>query len=936
MPQKKSSDKNKPQSGQRSEAYATLFYHHPIPMWVYDLNTLAFLEVNDAAVQNYGYSREEFLSMTLKDIRPPEDIDLLLKDTAKERPTLQYSGEWRHTLKNGKVILVEIRSHTIEYNGRPAALVVATDVTERKRAEDAFIESHRKYQKVVESASEIIYTTDLRGHFLYANPAGLRSVGYSLEEMHKRSYLDLVLPEHRKRVKRAYFKQYLEKTPTSYIEFPFRTKFGTVCWFGQNATLLYQEGTIVGFQLIAREITEKVHAETQIKHLNRIYSVLSNINQAIVRIHDKQQLLNEACRIAITEGNFLMAWIGLLNTETLAIDVVASAGKVDNYLSNIKINLGDDKCCFDPTGRAMKTGIRVISMDIEHDEAMDPLRDDALKLGYRSSASFPLRVLGTIIGTFNLYSDEIGFFTEDELKLLDELAMDISFALEYIERDTERKQAEEEVQKKEELLRLLIETLPIGIWIIDKTGKIIHSNPAGRKIWEGEIFVGIEQYGEYKGWWTETGKEILPEEWAAARAISKGEISINELVDIQCFDGTRKTIYNSAQPIRDTEGKIIGAFIVNEDITKRRRAEEAIVDSEARYRRLFEAARDGILILNADTGRIEDVNPFLAEMLGFSHEDLLGKDIIDLGFLKDVIANKEKFLELQQKEYVRYENLPLESVDGRKFDVEFVSNVYLVNNKKVIQCNIRDITDRKRAEVAFVESEERFRQLAENIHEVFWLTDRSKQTMLYISPAYELIWGRTRESLYASSLTWLNSIHPEDRERVHQAAQAKQVEGVYDEEYRIIRPDGGIRWIRDRAFPVQNEKGEVYRIAGVAEDITERIRLAEDRKNLEAQLHQAQKLESLGTLASGIAHDFNNILTIIIGHASLLERSKADPLTIKKNTEAIIGAGMRGADLVKQMLTFARKADVMIEAVRLNDIVKEIVKLIYQTFPKTI
>lgn len=120
--------------------------------------------------------------------------------------------------------------------------------------------------------------------------------------------------------------------------------------------------------------------------------------------------------------------------------------------------------------------------------------------------------------------------------------------------------------------------------------------------------------------------------------------------------------------------------------------------SEKRYRRLFESAKDGILILDADTGVIEDVNPFLIALLGFSYEDIVGKSLWELGCFKDIMPNKEKFLELQRKEYVRYENLPLETVDGRNIAVEFVSNVYQVNNLKVIQCNIRDITARKQAE----------------------------------------------------------------------------------------------------------------------------------------------------------------------------------------------------------------------------------------------
>jgi len=142
------------------------------------------------------------------------------------------------------------------------------------------------------------------------------------------------------------------------------------------------------------------------------------------------------------------------------------------------------------------------------------------------------------------------------------------------------------------------------------------------------------------------------------------------------------------------------------DLNQKPTAAEALVASERRYRRLFESAKDGILILDAETGMVVDVNPFLIELLGFSHANFIGKKVWDLGFLKDVIANEANFAELQAKEYIRYEDLPLETATGKRIEVEFVSNVYPVDGHKVIQCNIRDITARKRTEAALNTSQQ--------------------------------------------------------------------------------------------------------------------------------------------------------------------------------------------------------------------------------------
>jgi len=171
---------------------------------------------------------------------------------------------------------------------------------------------------------------------------------------------------------------------------------------------------------------------------------------------------------------------------------------------------------------------------------------------------------------------------------------------------------------------------------------------------------------------------------------------------------------------------------LQQEIARSKRAEETIKISETRYRRLFETARDGILILDADTGGITDVNPFLVEMLGYGREDFLEKKLWEIGALRDIENSKATFSELQTKGYVRYESLPLQTKDGRLIDVEFVSNVYIVNHHKVIQCNIRDISERKRAQEALRKAHDE-------------LDERVKERTADLASAKEQLQARLRE-----------------------------------------------------------------------------------------------------------------------------------------------------------------------------------------------
>jgi PAS domain S-box-containing protein len=349
-----------------------------------------------------------------------------------------------------------------------------------------------------------------------------------------------------------------------------------------------------------------------------------------------------------------------------------------------------------------------------------------------------------------------------------------------------------------------------------------------------------------------------------------------------------------------------------------------------------------------------------------------------------------------------------------------------------------NVAARKEAEQALQESEARFREIAEKIREVFWVTDPAKTRMLYVSPAYEEIWGRTCVSLYENPLSFVEAIHPDDREGVL-ARTASQASGEYDEVYRILRPDGSLRWIHDRAFPVHGPGGELVRVVGSAQDITELkqteqalreseeryrslfesapdgilvadsegtyvdvnpsglgmlgysrdeligmksadilapkdfspvdsalteinqgvehrhewqfrrkdgsvfdadvlatvmadgrilalVRDASERKRMEEQLRQSQKMEAVGRLAGGVAHDFNNELGVILGYTELLMRHAS--AAQRGKLDQILKATQRATGLTRQLLAFSRKQIVDPKVLDLNAVLSDLEKML--------
>ena len=351
----------------------------------------------------------------------------------------------------------------------------------------------------------------------------------------------------------------------------------------------------------------------------------------------------------------------------------------------------------------------------------------------------------------------------------------------------------------------------------------------------------------------------------------------------------------------------------------------ALRESEQRYRTLFELAPVAIYTKDRQ-GVYTSANRLAIEAFGRSPLGLTDADLLEPGTAqafhdydrtvmeqRDVHTRQEYALVQGEKHVFLSRKMPLVDAQEQVIGVLGIS---------------LNITDQIRAEEAQRENEQRFRQLAEHIDQVFWLQDLATGTILYASPAYERIYGRPVEELYANPGLLSEVIIPEDRGHIQRLAQLIRQGRPGEAETRILRPDGSIIWVAGQIFPIFNKQGTLYRLAGLARDITEHRR---DKEHLQQQ----ERLVAVGQMAAGIAHDFNNILAIIMLYTQMLQLSVQSPVQ-QRHLNTIYQQSLHAANLVQQILDFSRRSTIERVAMEMQPFLKELVKLCRRTLPENI
>ncbi|MFH1136342.1 MAG: PAS domain S-box protein [Pseudomonadota bacterium] len=816
----------------------------------------------------------------------PQDFDLVMTSLQEHLEGRTPSWQCEHRLKTRsgayKWVLGRGRVVARSEDGRPRRMVgTMTDISARKKTEESLLQSRAEFEAVFNSITDPIILTDRERRIVMVNPAFTRVFGYQAEEAVGRSTLFIYenqddfhdIGQKRFKVGGA--------PDTRPLELRCRRKNGEV--FEAESLGCHvkdSRGEIWGFLGHHREITERKQAE-----------------KALAK---SEWLLRETQRLTHSGGweydleSGRVAW----TDEVYRLHGVSREHDPGGISGNFSFFTPPARRVLDESLQRLILEGEPLDLKLEFNNA----RGERLWVRVVAHAMRDQGRTARVIGTF----------------------LDI----------TETVTAEQALRESESLYRLLFQSGNDAVFI----------HPLDDDGLPGPFLEANDIACQRLGYSHEDLLALSPLDIGAPAARSKaggfGRILLREGRAIfetvhQAKNGRLIPVESSAR-LFDIDGRRLVLSIAR-DISERKKMEAILRESEEKYRRIVELSPE--LIVVHQHGTILFINKAGVRLLGADGpEAIIGRKIVEF-----TVWSPEKPSREEMDRYLNGdEGLPaveteLIRLDGSKIEAEILSVPFLRNGEPAYQVMARDITQRKQVEKKLRETEGNFRQLAANIRETFWLRDRVGGRMLYVSPAFETIWGRPREEIYQAPQTFFDAVHPGDLERIRESFQALESRGVpFIEEYRIVRPDGAARFVWVRSFPIYNEDGEIFRFAGIAEDVTARKQAELEREKMEGLLRQSQKMEAIGTLAGGIAHDFNNILSAILGYTELSMLDAPPENQLSRNLNQVLKAGRRARDLVRQILDFSRRTDRKQTFMTLAPIVKESMKLLRSSLPATI
>jgi|GEM_PF-1923097 len=722
---------------------------------------------NLADVQNMGLQSEA-------EVLGKDDFELFPKKVAEN-----FYKDDQFVLQTGQPVLNRVE-HLQDQNGKEKWILtskvplrddkgriiglvgIGHDFTEKRNSEEALKKNEKLFRTAQRIAKLGSYCFDIKTGIWESSEVldDIFGIDNTFEKSIE-SWLHIVHPDDRERMRSYLFDEVIAQKKLFDTKYRIiRINDGALRWVRGIGELEFDENENLSRMIGAiRDITDRVKDEEQIKKLNRLYAVLSSINKSIVRIRDVQMLMESVCEIAVSVGNFQTVWIGKMVESSHQIDFVAHAGKCDFNTQSFEIinSLNNEFFNFYPPDKIFSEQQHQIYKLYPDTGKLAPHHGKAFQAGCRSYGSFPLKVSGKIWGSVNLYSSEPDFFDEEEIKLLDELIMDISFALEFNEQETRRKNMEEELRKSEERFRSLYENSTVGIYRTTPDGKILLANPTLIKI------LGFTSFEELsKRDLNKEGFEESMERKKFVETIEKfGEI-IGQDSQWKKDDGTIVYLRESAKAMRDENGKTLHYDGIIEDVTERTIAENALKTSERRLTDALEIAMLGHWEIDLVTNKFvlndqfykllhttaEEQGGYLMETEEYFRRFLFPEDA-------NIIASKMKrSMDSTDLKVSRQLEHKIRLADGKTGYIAVRLFVIRDNNGKTIRVYgvNQDITERKLAEEKIIRSEQEYRRLFDNAHDAILILNPENEIVLDVNERACELYGFSKSEFLGMSL----------------------------------------------------------------------------------------------------------------------------------------------------------------------------------------
>jgi two-component system, cell cycle sensor histidine kinase and response regulator CckA len=385
----------------------------------------------------------------------------------------------------------------------------------------------------------------------------------------------------------------------------------------------------------------------------------------------------------------------------------------------------------------------------------------------------------------------------------------------------------------------------------------------------------------------------------------------------------RRTMLLNARQIEQAMGKERIILLAIEDITERRQLEDLLTESEFRYRRLFETASDGIVLLEKKEGHVAHANAAIEKMLGYSEAECLGKKLQHIGVSIDTRDFSETMQDLDREGILNYNDVSLKTKTGR----EIYTDIYMVDRAQLAQCNIRDISERKQTEEKLRESEKRFRDISHSMADWIWEVDK-KGHYTFVSDTVKNVLGYDSHELIGKTPFDLMPEEECAKRKTSFFKIASKSLPISDLENWNLAKDGTRVCLLTNGIPISDEDGTFQGYRGVNKDITRQKQNEAEKASIEDQLRQAQKMEFVGRLAGGVAHDYNNALSVIIGFTELAMDAMDPTEPAHEYFNEVLKAAIRATDITRQLLAYARKQTIAPKVLNLNENMESMLKMV--------